>query len=439
MAKIKVIESRIIPTIAKKKVAAYTRVSTGKDSMIHSLSAQISYYNEYISMHPNWELVEIYADEGISGTKEDRQGFQRMLQDSRDGKIDMILTKSITRFARNTVTLLNAIRELKLLNIDVYFEKENIHTLSSDGEFMITLLASYAQEEARSVSENQLWRVRKAFEQGIPTTCHHYGYRLINNKFEIYPPEAEVVKKIFELYLSGLGLVTITKMLVRDNAPTRFGGEWRAGEVYKMLKNEAYVGKLLLQKTYHSDFITKKTIINKGEKPMYEVIDAHEAIIDEVTFYSVQEEMKRRKSKKTKEHLSKTGSYPFSGKLICGICGKKYRRKNKNGIAVWICPVFNELGKEYCCSKQIREDILTNIIAKELSIETLDDIDLSKFYSAIIINNNQIVTLCYEDGTTKDIAWRQKSRSCSWTKEMREEASRKAKENRRQRKKNEEG
>ena len=434
MSKMKIIEARIIPSIAKKKVAAYTRVSTGKDSMIHSLSAQVSYYSEYIAANNDWILVEIYADEGVSGTRDDRPNFQRMIQDCRDSKIDMILTKSITRFARNTVTLLETIRELKNLNVDVFFEKENIHTLSADGEFMITLLASYAQEEARQVSENQLWRVRKAFEQGIPTTCHHYGYRLIDGKFKIYPPEAEVVRKIFELYVSGLGLVTITKILVKENAPTRFGGEWRAGEVYKMLKNEAYIGKLLLQKTYHSDFITKKTVINRGEKPMYEVTDAHEAIIDEATFYAAQEEMNRRKTKKPKEHLSPTGSYPFSGKLICGICGKKLRRKNKNNIPVWICPTFNEIGKEYCNSKQIREDVLSELIQEELRLDSLDDVDISDYFTKIVINNNQTVELHYTDGTEKSIKWKQKSRSCSWTKEMREKASQQAKENRRKRK-----
>lgn len=434
MAKMKIIEARVVPSIARKRVAAYTRVSTGKDSMLHSLSAQVSYYNDYISAHNDWTLVEIYADEGISGTKDDRPDFQRMIQDCRNGKIDMILTKSITRFARNTVTLLNTIRELKNLNVDVHFEKENIHTLSADGEFMITLLASYAQEEARQASENQLWRVRKSFEQGSPTTCHHYGYRLINGKFEIFPPEAEVVRKIFDLYISGLGFVAITKILVKDNAPTRFGGEWRPGEVYKMLKNEAYIGKLLLQKTYHSDYITKKMVINRGEKPMYEVTDAHEAIIDEATFYMAQEEMKRRKTSKLKEHLSPTGSYIFSSKLICGVCGKKFRRKKNNNIAVWICPTFNDMGKEYCNSKQIREDVLSELIQKELDLDDLSSINISDYFTKIVINNDQTIEFHYIDGIIKTIEWKPKSRSCLWTKEMREKASQKAKENRRKEK-----
>ena len=322
MGKIKVIESRIMPTIEKKKVAAYTRVSTGKDSMLHSLSAQISYYNNYISSRPDWELVEIYADEGISGTKDDRPDFLRMIADCRNGKVDMILTKSITRFARNTVTLLQTIRELKLLNVDVYFEKENIHTLSADGEFMITLLASYAQEEARSASENQLWRIRRMFEQGIPNTCHHYGYRLVNGKFEVYPEEAVVVKRIFDMYLSGLGVTRIAKTLRNEGIPTRFDKNWQPAVVYEMLKNKTYTGYLLLQKTYHKDYITKKSVKNNGEKPMYEVLDAHEAIIDEETFYAVQVEIALRRNKYLKKNMAPHDNYEFSGLLYCGVCGE---------------------------------------------------------------------------------------------------------------------
>lgn len=426
MAKIKVIESRIIPKIEKKKVAAYTRVSTGKDSMIHSLSAQISYYNEYISMHPNWELVEIYADEGISGTKEERPDFQRMLQDSRDGKIDMIITKSITRFARNTVTLLNAIRELKLLNIDVYFEKENIHTLSSEGEFMITLLASYAQEEARSASENQLWRIKRMFENGQPNTCHHYGYRLENGKFEVFPAEAEVVKRIFGMYLSGLGVTKIAKILRDDGIPTRFDKKWKPSVIYEMLKNKAYTGYLLLQKTYHKDYISKKSVKNNGEKPMYEVIDAHEAIIDEKTFEAVQAEIERR-SCVHKKQMAPHDNYEFSGLLYCGVCGEKLRRRKNNGRYIWICKTYNDFGKEYCDSKQIREDMLMSLVAEQLKDESL--MTIKDKLEKIIVNNNQTIELHYKDGRTNIIPWHYRSRSCSWTEEMREAARRKAIEN----------
>lgn len=226
MAKVKRIEAKFAPVIAKKRVAAYARVSTEKNAMLQSLSAQVSYYNNFIANRYDWELVEIYSDEGISGTKEDRPGFQKMLDDCRNNKVDLVIAKSITMFARNTVILLKTIRELKTLGIDVFVEKENIHTLSSEGEFMITLLASYAQEEARSASENQLWRIRVLFENGMPSTCLYYGYRYSKGKFIIKPEEAKIVREVFDLYLSGYGIMRIVRTLNDRNAPTRLGGKW---------------------------------------------------------------------------------------------------------------------------------------------------------------------------------------------------------------------
>lgn len=187
-----------LPDIGIKRVAAYARVSSEKGEALHSLSAQISYYNEYISNHIGWEFVGVYADEGISGTKDSRPEFQRLLADCRKSMIDLVITKSITRFARNTVTLLDAIRELKLLNIDVFFEKENLHSLSANGELMLTLLAMYAEEEARSASENQKWRIQKMFAEGRPNTGRMLGYYLKDGQLTIIPEEAEIVRMIFD-------------------------------------------------------------------------------------------------------------------------------------------------------------------------------------------------------------------------------------------------
>ncbi|MBQ2955593.1 MAG: recombinase family protein, partial [Clostridia bacterium] len=192
--------SRIAPVVRAKKlkrVAAYARVSTGKDAMLHSLAAQVSYYSDLIQRNPEYEYAGVYADEGLSGTRESRPEFQRMLKDCRDGKIDRILCKSISRFARNTVVLLETVRELKGLGISVYFEEQKIDTMSGDGEFMLSILASFAQEESRSVSENCKWRVRKKFEQGIPTGFGMYGYTVKTGSFTIVPEEAEVVRRIF--------------------------------------------------------------------------------------------------------------------------------------------------------------------------------------------------------------------------------------------------
>ena len=190
-----------IPSLPlRKRVAAYARVSSGKDAMLHSLSAQVSYYSEHIQSHPEWEYGGVYVDEALTGTKDDRDGFQRLLADCRAGKIGMVLTKSISRFARNTVTLLETVRELKTLGVDVYFEEQNIHSLSGDGELMLTILASYAQEESRSVSENCKWRIRQKFQQGIPATAPLTGYRIHKGEFTIEPAQAAIIRMIFEDY-----------------------------------------------------------------------------------------------------------------------------------------------------------------------------------------------------------------------------------------------
>ena len=241
--------SRIAPVAQMKKlkrVAAYARVSTGKDTMLHSLAAQVSYYSDLIQRNPEYAYAGVYADEGLSGTKETRPEFQRMLKDCRDGKIDRILCKSISRFARNTVTLLETVRELKGLGVSVYFEEQNIDTMSGDGEFMLSILASFAQEESRSVSENCKWRVRKKFEQGIPTGFGMYGYEVRNGVFTIIPEEADVVRRIFCMYLDGLGSVRIMKTLIEDNIPAPEGGLWNASVIMMMLRNEKYAGDLLL-------------------------------------------------------------------------------------------------------------------------------------------------------------------------------------------------
>lgn len=195
------------------KVAAYARVSSGKDAMLHSLSAQVSYYNELIQRHPGWVFCGVYADEALTGTKADRKNFTRLLKDCRAGKVDMVITKSISRFARNTVTLLETVRELKLIGVDVYFEEQNIHSISADGELMLSILASYAQEESLSTSENQKWRIKRNFENGMPWNGTLLGYRYEHGKYVIVPEEAEIVQLIFDSYLSGMGITAIMKTL----------------------------------------------------------------------------------------------------------------------------------------------------------------------------------------------------------------------------------
>ena len=222
------------------RVAAYARVSSGKDTMLQSLSAQISYYSDLIQKHPGWQYCGVYADEAMTGTKDDRENFQRLLDDCRSGKIDMVITKSISRFARNTVTLLETVRELKLLGVNVYFEEQNIYTLSADGELMMTILASYAQEESRSASENQKWRIRANFKEGLPWNGTILGYRIQDGIYVPESGEADLVRMIFELYSNGWGIYKIAKHLNQLGYRTRRGNLWTQGTLQKLLKNYAY-------------------------------------------------------------------------------------------------------------------------------------------------------------------------------------------------------
>ena len=412
------------------RVAAYARVSSGKDAMLHSLSAQISYYNDYIQRRADWSFAGIYADEAKTGTKASRPEFMRMLDDCRAGKIDMIVTKSITRFARNTVTLLEAVRELKLLRIDVFFEKENIHTLSADGELMLTLLASYAQEESRSVSENQKWRIRKMFRQGRPNTGRMLGYRLVDGVLRIVPDEAEIVRRIFSEYLEGRGAPAIAKALNADGAQTVNGGRWRESTIMSVLRNEKYTGDMLLQKTYVADPITKKGRINRGELPMYRVEASHRPIVTKDVYDGVQREIDRRAACYSPKG-SKPPVYPFTGKLKCGICGASYRRKQtalgtKYNKAVWICATFNSVGKDSCPSKQIPEYILMAKAAKALGLESFDETVFADRVDFVQMLPDTRLRFVFLDGHSVEAAWSNPSRRQSWTEEMKQAAREKA-------------
>ena len=426
MRKITKISNTPDKLLRRRRVAAYARVSSGKDAMLQSLSAQISYYNKYIQQRGDWEFAGIYADEAITGTKDVRAEFQRMLTDCRDGKIDMIITKSITRFARNTVILLKTVRELKLLGVDVFFERENIHSISADGEFMLTLLASYAQEESRSVSENQKWRIQKMFEQGRPNTGRMLGYRLVDGKLHIIPEEAEIVKTIFADYLSGMGLNAITKKLNDTHIRTMAGGAWGKSTLYRILRNEKYTGNMLLQKTYRLDHISKKTITNRGEMPMYHVIDSHEAIIDKEIFDRVRHEIELRVVKHCRKPQERK-CYPFTSMIQCGLCGMSYRRKiasagSKYEKPVWICATFNVQGKDSCGSQQIPESILIQKTAEVFGLKELDEQVLKDHIIKIQVPEHNRLIYIFKDGHTEEVVWQNPSRRESWTDEMKQAA-----------------
>ena len=432
-----------------KRVAAYARVSTGKDAMLHSLAAQVSYYSDLIQRNPEWEYAGVYADENYSGTRDTRPEFQRLLKDCRDGKIDMILVKSISRFARNTVTLLETVRILKEMGISVYFEEQKIDTLSGDGELMLSILASFFQEESRNVSENCKWRVRKKFEQGIPTGFQMYGYDVRNGVFTIIPEEAEVVRRIFRMYLDGMGSVRIMKTLIAEGVPAPEGGLWNASVIMMMLKNEKYAGDLLLQKFFTNNHIEKKQCFNRGELPQYFVEGNHEPIIDRETFDAVQAEIAQRRAmdivnggKKAADDAEdylpeleeqKLSDLPLGKYIHCGICGKKYRRKitrmgTPYAAPIWICGTFSFRGKAYCASKQIPEKILIDLIAGVLGIDSsLTDTEALDRIHHIEMHPDNRVQFVFQDGYAEDHFWKDHSRKDSWDAEKRKKAAEKTK------------
>lgn len=408
--------------IKKLRVAAYARVSCDKDTMLHSLAAQIDYYRKYIMNHIDWEFCGVYADEAKTGTKDDREQFQKLLSDCRQGLVDMVVTKSISRFARNTVTLLATVRELKGLHIDVFFEDQNIHSISEEGELMLTLMASQAQEESLSCSENCKWRIRKGFEQGQANTCTMLGYRLVNGDITLVPEEAEIVGEIFKLYLSGYGVQKIANALNVHGVQTEKIPYWHPDTIRGILRNEKYVGDLLLQKTLIENHLSKKQVLNAGQLPQFYITDDHEPIISREVFSKVQDEIVRR----TEKHGHPAGKTSvFTGKIHCAICGKNYRRKTTAYNTVWCCSTFNTKGKAYCNSKVIPEETLKATIAAALGIAEFAEGTFSASIHSMIAMPDNRLSLAMLDGTTKEIVWADRSRSESWTEEMREAARQK--------------
>ncbi|MBZ9633331.1 recombinase family protein [Clostridium sp. FP1] len=418
---IREIEPLVQKMPAKKRVVAYARVSSGKDAMLHSLSAQISYYSELIQNHRGWEYVGVYADEAITGTKEIRAELQRLLSDCRNSKIDMIITKSISRFARNTVTMLETVRELKGINVEVYFEKENIHSLSGDGELMLTILASFAQEESRSVSENCKWRIRKDFADGkLVNLRFMYGYRIEKGKIEINKSEAEIVCMILEDYVSGKGLRSIAKKLREMNVKKPRGGAWSAVRVGEIIKNEKYAGNALLQKKYVKDHLTKTLVLNKGNLPQYYAEGTHPPIIDLDIFQKAQEILSRKREQYSGKN--KVCKYTFTSKIVCGICGKKYGHKNNQGRISWNCSTYLKYGKDSCPSKQIPEEILYKVTTEVLGLSKFDEAYFAEKIKEIQVPEPKNLIFVFHDGSTVKKEWRYKSRSESWSGAARQKA-----------------
>lgn len=332
-----------IANARKRRVAAYARVSTNSDEQKTSYEAQVSYYTDYIREKSDWEFVRVYADRGITGTStKKREQFNDMIEEALAGKIDLIITKSVSRFARNTVDSLTTIRLLKEHGVEVYFEEQNIYTLDSKGELLLTIMSSLAQEESRNISENVTWGQRKRFADGKVSMPykHFLGYRKgENGEPEVVPEEAEIVRRIYGLFLKGQTPYGIKTIFEAEGIPTPAGKKtWQTATILSILTNEKYKGDALLQKTFCTDFLTKKMKVNEGEVPQYYVENSHPAIVTDEVFNMVQEEIERRRQA-GRQH---NGTSCFAGRIFCGCCGEMYGSKvwhstDKYRRVIWQC------------------------------------------------------------------------------------------------------
>lgn len=380
MAKVKKIPATICRVtgqpeggVKKRRVAGYARVSTDSEEQQTSYEAQMDYYTNYIASREDWEFVTMYSDEGISATStKNRSGFNRMIEDALAGRIDLIITKSISRFARNTVDSLTTIRKLKEKGIEVYFEKENIHTLDAKGELLITIMSSLAQEESRSISENTTWGRRKAFADGKYSLAYSnfFGYdKGADGKLVINPEQAETVKLIYRLFLEGLSATAIAQELTGRGIKSPMGKDkWSRTTVMYILGNEKHCGSALLQKKYTESFLTKKQLKNKGEIPQYLVEDDHDPIIDKRTWELVQAELARRNGKGKRY----SGCSIFSSKIVCGECGGYYGSKvwhsnDKYRRVIWRCNHKYEGGGK-CETPHLTEDEIKDMFIRALGI-----------------------------------------------------------------------
>ena len=354
-----------MPTMAvrKKRVAGYARVSTDSDEQFTSYEAQIDYYTQYILNHSDWEFVKVYTDEGISGTNtKNREGFNLMITDALAGKIDLIVTKSVSRFARNTVDSLVTVRKLKEKGVEVYFEKENIYTLDSKGELLITIMSSLAQEESRSLSENVTWGQRKAFSDGKIRLPYKkfLGYeRGPDGLPQIVPEQAEIIRRIYSEFIGGKTTFAIAKSLTADGIPTPGGkSNWPASTVESILRNEKYKGDALLQKAFTVDFLTKKMKKNEGEVPQYYVENSHPAIVSPEEWKAVQDELERRKVLGRKY----SGTSVFASRLVCADCGeffgaKTWHSNDKYRKTIWRC-THKYNGENRCGTPNLNEETI---------------------------------------------------------------------------------
>ena len=394
----------------KLRVAAYCRVSTDSDEQATSYETQVTHYTEYITGNPEWSFAGVYADDGISGTNTKKRGeFNRMIADCMDGKIDMVITKSISRFARNTLDCLKYIRQLKERNIPVFFEKENINTLDAKGEVLLTIMASLAQHESQSLSQNVKLGLQFRYQRGEVQVNHSrfLGYtKDENGRLVIDPEQAEVVRRIYREYLDGYSSDKIAAGLERDGILTGAGNpRWHTSTIAKILRNEKYMGDALLQKTYTVDYLSKKRIKNNGIMPQYYVENDHEAIIPKEIFMRAQDELVRRRLVKVSPNGRKHGfssNHVFSQMIVCGECGELFRRVHWNNHGcrsiVWRCLSRLQSTGVVCHARTVNEEMLKKVV-----MQAFNELLGNKSYQKRLQDNLAAVIGGYDDGEAMEI------------------------------------
>ncbi len=410
----------------RRRVAGYARVSTDSEEQLTSYEAQVDYYTQYIQGNPDWQFVKVYTDEGISAVNtKKRDGFNSMIQDALDGRIDLIVTKSVSRFARNTVDSLTTVRKLKEKGVEVYFQKENIYTLDSKGELLITIMSSLAQEESRSISENVTWGQRKRFADGKVTLPYRQflGYRKgADGLPEIVPEQAAIVRRIYKSFMQGKTAGAIARELTADGIPTPGGKvKWQSSTVESILQNEKYRGDARLQKSFTVDFLQKKMKINEGEVPQYYVENSHPAIIEPEEWDLVQAEFTRRKElgRRYSSHSV------FSSMIFCGDCGAMYGSKvwhstSKYRRTIWQCNDKFK-GDHHCGTPHLYEEDIKKLFLQafsklmdtreriledcQLAQDTLCDCSELDTEQAAIVEEmdilSEVIRRCVEENTVK--------------------------------------
>lgn len=344
------------PAAEKLRLAAYCRVSSNSEDQLHSFAAQVRYYKGYELSHPEYRLVDVYADEGLSGLgMERREELQRLLRDCKRGKIDRIITKSVSRFARNTTELLTALRFLKSVGISIYFEEQGIDSVKLNSEMIITFPGMAAQQESVSISGNMRWSYKKRMEAGTFNCCAPaYGYDLQDGKLIIHEAEAAIVRRVFTMFLSGQGKQTIANVLNQEKVPRREGqGRWYAFTIDYILNNERYMGDALLQKYYTTDTLPFKELKNRGERPKYYVEAANPAIVSKEIYQAAQELQRKRKT----TPKSRNEETVLRGNIRCPDCGRTYRRYLVSGKAYWLC-CSRATGAMLCSSQRLPESAI---------------------------------------------------------------------------------